>query len=220
MTGLVRTCLLVGLVIAAGEATARAQARIDVPPDWPPLPPRNRYFQLIPYIGIHSYWGQAAANVGTGLHIGGMIGSRLGDLFSINGELTLDVLDVSGLPQVEKFSELDFSATVSPLVSVAAGKIDLAFGPKLGVWGATYDQTSIARGSGSGTFSGVDFGANFAGFTQVRSRLWVGGLASFDLRTFRKSCFTPTDGQSGCSTRDLPAADKVAALSLLLMFSI
>ena len=56
--------------------------------------------------------------------------------------------------------------------------------------------------------------------SQVGRRIWLGGLASFDLRTFGSNCFTPTSGREGCAKGDLPPADKVLALSFLLMFSI
>ncbi|HVR63658.1 MAG TPA: hypothetical protein VMU50_17275 [Polyangia bacterium] len=187
-----------------------------------PLPRRRRIpiFQILPYLGIHTYQGKAGTNIGPGLHIGGLAGVRVGDLFSINGELTLDALSLSGLPGGDTFNEFDFSATISPLVPFAAGKIDLAMGPKFGAWAATYDQWSLSRGNGSGTFSGLDFGVNLAGFTRMSNKVWLGGLASFDLRTFGKSCFSPTDGLEGCSSNNLPSADKVVALSIGLMFSI
>lgn len=36
--------------------------------------------------------------------------------------------------------------------------VEIALGPKLGFWGADYYQDSRARGYGSGTYSGYDFG--------------------------------------------------------------
>ena len=100
-----------------------------------------------------------------------------------------------------------------------AGGIELAFGPKLGVWGSTYFQDSIARGNGDGTYTGYDLGANGAAFFKVGRKLWVGGLASFDLRTYGQSCFTAYSDIQRCSSNSLPSADKVVALSALLMFS-
>jgi len=187
-----------------------------------PLPPRrrNRIFQLMPYAGVHSYHGAGTANVRPGLHGGGLVGFRFQEVFSLNGELTLDSVDLSDLPAGDKLSEVDVSATISPLFSIIDGKLELAFGPKLGFWLGSYDQTSLARGDGRGSFFGWDLGANVALMGQVGRRLWLGGLTSFDLRTFTSSCFTASGGEEGCTKTDLPPADKVLALSLLLMFSI
>jgi hypothetical protein len=153
-----------------------------------------------------------------GLHFGGLAGFRLSELVSINGELAFDSVDLNG-PRDERFTELDSTATLSPLVSITAGKVDLVFGPKLGAWVASYNQSSVSRGDGSGTFWGLDLGTSFATLTQVSRRLWLGGLASFDLRIYRKICFTPTGGIEGCASTDLPPADKVVSFSALLMFS-
>jgi len=149
-----------------------------------------------------------------------MLGFRFEEVVSINGELTLDSVELRNLPVGERLSEIDLSATISPLFSVIDGKLELAFGPKLGLWLGSYNQSSLSRGDGSGTFSGWDLGANVAGVAQVGRHLWLGGLASFDLRIFRNSCFRPTAGIEGCTSGDLPPADKVLALSILLMFSI
>ena len=108
---------------------------------------------------------------------------------------------------------------MSPLVAFPAGDVELAFGPKLAFWGADYSQDSLARGNGSGTYSGLDFGANGAVFAQVGRKLWLGGLASFDVRTYGNSCFTALSGRERCTRSNLPSADKVVALSALLMFS-
>lgn len=199
-------------------------------PGYAPSPPspqtsrparrRTRLIQLIPYAGIHSYHGGGAAKIGPGLHLGGLVGVRFQDVGFLNGELTLDSVDLHDLPAGEKLSELDLSATFSPLFSFNAGKLELAFGPKVGVWLGSYSQTSLSRGDGTGTFLGGDLGVNLIGVSQVGRHLWLGGLANFDLRIFSNSCFTPTNGAKGCATTDLPPADKVLALSALVMFSI
>jgi len=174
----------------------------------------------MPYAGLHSYHGDGTANIGPGIHLGGLVGFRFQEVVSLNGELTLDRLDLSNLPVGEQLSEFDLVATISPLYSIIDGKLEVAFGPKIGFWIGNYDQTSASRGDGNGTFSGLDLGANLAVMGQVGRHLWLDGLASFDVRTFRSSCFAPPYGKETCANGDLPPADKVLALSLLLMFSI
>ena len=183
-----------------------------------PQVPRRRTFELIPYLGFQSYRGEGGAHLAPGIRLGGLIGLRVGDNIWINGELTIDSPSPRNFPDGETYSEAAFVASLSPLVFVPAGGVELAFGPKLGVWAATYDQSSFARGDGDGSYSGFDLGLNGAAFVQVGRKLWLGGLASFDLRTYRSSCFTPFSGMEGCSST-LPAADKIVAISAVLMFS-
>jgi hypothetical protein len=183
-----------------------------------PRVPRRRTFELIPYLGLQSYRGEGGAHLGPGTRLGGLIGLRVGDNVWINGELTIDSLSTRNLPDGDSYDEYDFAASLSPLVFVPAGDVQLAFGPKLGAWAASYNQSSFARGDGNGSYSGFDLGVNGAAFFQVGRKLWLGGLASFDLRTYRSSCFTAFAGIEGCSST-LPAADKVVAISALLMFS-
>jgi hypothetical protein len=183
-----------------------------------PAPPRGS-FQVIPYIGVHSFQGDGGTILGPGVRIGGLVGFRVGDHVSINGELTIDYLNATRLPGNDTYTETNGTIGVSPLVAVFAGPVELAFGPKLGVWGATYFQDSSARGKGSGTYSGFDLGANGAAFTHVGHNLWFGGLASFDVRFYENSCFTAYGGIERCSSGNLPSSDKVVALSALLMFS-
>ena len=175
-------------------------------------------FELIPYLGFHSYQGEGGAHLGPGMRLGGLIGLRVGDDVWINGELTIDSANPRDFPKDETYDEDDFTASLSPLVFVPAGGVELAFGPKLGAWAATYGQSSFARGDGNGTYAGFDLGVNGAAFFQVGRKLWLGGLASFDLRTYRSSCFTPLGGTERCSSA-LPPSDKIVAISALLMFS-
>ena len=108
---------------------------------------------------------------------------------------------------------------LSPLVAFPAGDVEVALGPKVAIWGADYSQDSLVRGNGDGTYSGLDFGANGAVLAHVGRKIWLGGLASFDVRTYGSSCFTALSGRERCTRNDLPSADKVVALSALLMFS-
>jgi hypothetical protein len=186
----------------------------------PPPRPSSRFFQLIPHIGVHSFQGQGGAILGPGVRVGGLVGLRVSDHLTINGELTFDVVNANHLPAQDTFySETDVTVGLSPLVNFPVGGIELAFGPKFGGWAADYSQTSLARGDGDGSYTGFDFGANGAAFVQVGRKLWLGGLLAFDLRTYGGSCFRPFSGVERCSSTNLPTSDKVVSLSALLMFS-
>jgi hypothetical protein len=182
--------------------------------------PASRVFQLIPYIGVHSFRGEGGKILGPGPRVGGLVGFRLGDRFLINFELTVDIVNATHLPAFDTYSEMDLTLGLSPLVAFPVSDgVELAFGPKLGAWLADYSQSSSMRGSGNGLYSGFDLGANGAAFVQVGRKLWLGGLLSFDFRTYSTSCFTPYAGVEGCSSTNLPTSDKVVSLAALLMFS-
>lgn len=185
-------------------------------------PPRRRsarMFQMIGYIGAHSIQGDGGAILGPGLRAGGLLGFRVNDNVTINGELTLDVMNAAHLPETDAYSEQDATIGLSPLVAFPAGTVEVAFGPKLAVWGADYGQDFRARGQGKGTYTGYDLGVNAAALAQVGRHIWLGGLASFDLRTYGHSCFSPRGGLERCTSYNLPSSDKVLGLSALLMFS-
>ena len=188
-----------------------------------PPPPRrsSRFFQLIPYIGGHSFQGDGGAILGPGLRVGGLMGVRVNEYLTLNGELTLDFLNAS-LSQTgtyDSYNEQQATIGLSPLLNFPVSEnVELAFGPKAGIWGSSYNQYLNNR-SGDGTYSGYNFGANGAVFVQVGRKLWLGGLATFDLRVYGNSCFTPSSGKERCTATNVPAADKIIAFSALLMFS-
>ena len=91
------------------------------------------------------------------MRFGGLLGFRIGDHVSINGELTIDILN-GPTSRDDSYTEANATIGLSPLVAVPAGRIELAFGPKLAIWGADYYQDSSARGNGGGTYSGTASG--------------------------------------------------------------
>jgi hypothetical protein len=183
-------------------------------------PPPRRAFQLLPYIGLHSYQGEGGAILGPGLRLGALLGFRVGDNFWIDGELTIDSLNASNLPVDDSYSEDAAAIGLSPLFMIPAGDIELLFGPKLGVWGARYFQTSLKRGEGNGSYSGFDLGANGAVLFSIGRAMWLGGLASFDVRSYSNSCFSPAGGVERCASGGgLPSSDKIVAFSVVLMIS-
>ena len=186
------------------------------PPPPPPVQRRHRVFMFLPYIGFHSFLGNNAQGLDAGFHLGGMMGFRIGDFVSLNGELSLDVLNPNNTGAGNSYSETDFTLTFSPMIHIPAGNVELAFGPKLGLWGGVYNQSN-AFADGDGSYSGVDLGSNFGVFFQVGRHVWLGGILSFDSRSYSQNCFTPTGGSQGCTSTGLPPADKVGAMSFALM---
>jgi len=174
---------------------------------------------------VHSFRGSTASILGPGLRFGALVGFLINEFLTINAELTVDSLNATSLPPGDSraagdsYSETHGLIGFSPLVAFTAGDVEIALGPKLAFWGADYYQSSMVRGTGDGTYSGLDFGGNAAVFKHVGRVVWLGGLASFDVRAYTNSCFTPSRGLERCDTHNLPTSDKVVALSALMMLS-
>jgi hypothetical protein len=141
------------------------------------------------------------------------MGFRIGDFVSLNGELSVDVLNPNFVQAGSSVSEYDTVLAFSPLVHVPLGNVELAFGPKFGFWEGFYSQSGPQFAQdGSGSFWGGDLGVQGGVFFAVGPRLWLGGLTSLDVRSYTQQCF-----ESVCSSNNLPPSDKVLALSFALM---
>jgi hypothetical protein len=76
-------------------------------PPPPPPPPfsasdrRHSGFLAMPYLGVNSFQGTNAVNLGPGFRIGTLLGGRIGRSFSINGELTIDFMNPENVPAAE-----------------------------------------------------------------------------------------------------------------------
>jgi hypothetical protein len=168
---------------------------------------------FLPFIGFHSYQGNNATGLDAGLRLGGLMGFRIGEFVSLNGELSVDVLNPNFVQAGSNYSEYDTMLAFSPLVHVPLGNVELAFGPKFGVWVGSYSESGAQfYQTGSGSSVGGDLGAQGGVFFAVGPRLWLGGLTSFDVRSYTQQCF-----ESACSSSNLPPSDKVLALSFALM---
>lgn len=85
----------------------------------------------LPYIGIDSFSGYGTGGLGPGLRLGALLGGVVFPRLSLNGELTVDVMNPrTGLDASE--SMLQF--TISPLIHMRASSAEVVFGPKVGPW--------------------------------------------------------------------------------------
>src|SRR5215471_1724817 len=83
---------------------------------------------MIPYVGVSSFQGSTGKDLNPGFRAGGLGGLHINEMFSVNGELTLDFLNFGGGGD-HSGTELDLA--LSPFVHVPASNIELVFGPKL-----------------------------------------------------------------------------------------
>ena len=120
-----------------------------------------------------------------------MLGARLGDRFSLNGELTYDVSNVSGPVTLEQ--ERFLRASVSPLIHADARGMELGIGPKVGL----YSRRSRYDAGGADlevTDSGYSTGVNAGAFVPVSAQVSLGLLLSFEVMWARPTCFATAFG--------------------------
>jgi hypothetical protein len=97
----------------------------------PARPPRVGFLAL-PYAGIHSFSGSGTNGLDPGLRLGAILGGAVSEIFSVNGEATIDVMNPSsaGADASEDMATLAFS----PLFHARSGSAEIVIGPKLGLW--------------------------------------------------------------------------------------
>ncbi len=141
-------------------------------------------FVLMPFVGVQSVQN-ANSNTGPGLRVGGVVGARINDQFSFNGELLFDLENFSNVPTSINESAYFLQVAAAPLFHVQASPtVEIVLGPKLGLF---LEHASVS-GSLGGTYSldlsgnaeGLLVGANAGAFFQVSDALSLGGLVNFD----------------------------------------
>jgi hypothetical protein len=150
-----------------------------------PMPARKRRFLALPYVGLHSFQQKEATAYSPGLRIGGLFGVRLGDRLSLGGEVTFDRSNVSGpagSPQT-----WFFRTSVSPLIHLPAGSLEVALGPKLGIYTFTW-RYNVAGASVETRDTGYSTGINAGAFTALSPQTSIGLLLSFDVMWSRPTC--------------------------------
>jgi len=127
-----------------------------------------------------------------GVRLGAMAGWYVHPQFSLNAELTLDFLRIdnsvyaSGFVSPLKRGTLAFS----PLLHIpAVYGLELALGPKLGLWAASVDT----HGPATWSMRGYLLGINVRAYLEMGAVL-VGGLLSYDSATSTKMCSDPEPG--------------------------
>ena len=134
---------------------------------------------LMPFIGIHSIQNDNSGT-GPGLRVGALIGGRMSDQFSFNGEALFDLWNPSNVPADASESAYVIQVSAAPLYHAQVSPVaEIVVGPKLGFF---YDHASVtAYGQDiSGGGEGFLVGANLGAFFQVSSALSLGGLFNFD----------------------------------------
>jgi hypothetical protein len=185
----------------------------------PPAPVGRHGFLPIIYIGANSFQGKTGDGLGVGFRLGTILGGRLNEQFSINGELTIDVLNPSNVPSGEDLTVVEVDLALSPLFHAPVGMNgEFVVGPKLGFMGGSSQDMVGGVSQGEGSATGYVYGINAGMFFNVSQTTALGGLLSFQGRSYSKVCFTPPGGSQSCSSTGLPDADKVLGISGAVTF--
>ena len=158
-------------------------------------------FVLMPFIGLQSIQNDNS-NTGPGLRVGGVLGGRMADQFSFNGELLFDLWNISNVPAGVSESAYVAQVAAAPLFHLQASPtVEVVIGPKLGLFFAhasASGSTGAITVSGSESSEGLLVGANLGAFFRVADALSVGGLINFD---YLKEEWCSTD-QGTCTVDD------------------
>jgi len=173
------------------------------PPAYAPPPPAGppayrRGFLLMPYLGVNVPVGDTSNGMSTGLRLGGLMGAMVGPFVSLNGELTIDILNPD-TPSGMSVTEVEADLAFSPLFHLSLPGLELVAGPKIGFFAlsgsVSYSSSTYSDTTYSG--SGVAYGFNTGVFIPIVGRLAIGGLLGYTVRSFSSCDSGSTDCVSG-----------------------
>jgi hypothetical protein len=183
----------------------------------PAVPEKHGFLPII-YLGVNSFQGHAGDGLGPGFRIGTILGGRLTPQFSLNGELTIDVLNVNNVPSGTDVTTVEIDFALSPLFhQQLSPTAELVLGPKLGFVGGASSSSVGGQSQGDASVSGYVFGLNAGAFFSISQSTELGGLLTFEGRKYSQACFTPPGGTQDC-TLPIPIADKVLGISGAILF--
>jgi hypothetical protein len=188
-----------------------------VAPGHTPLPStariaRHGQFLALPFLGMSTIKGGGNPSTDPGLRAGALLGGRVNEMFSLNVELGGDVINE---PASALVSEYVGYLAFSPLVHFAAPGIELALGPKLGLWGLTGGASSGGTNLSESGYGWV-YGINAGFFIPVSDGASLGALFSYAVDAPSQLCVSVTGSGQQCLTANLNDI-KVLGLTLALL---
>ena len=165
----------------------------------------------MPYIGFSSFAGDAGSNLDPGAMLGVLLGGRLSPMFSINGEMRVDILNFRSVPSSQNWDASEFDIGVSPLfhVQFPTGNGEFVAGPKLSY--SAY-QLTLKDSFGTKTYGeswhGWSTGFNAGVFFAVSRVMSIGGMVSYTYRKPTEFCPEDDFGVEHCeSVSNSPTGD-------------
>jgi hypothetical protein len=147
----------------------------------------------MPYIGLNVPVGSSGDSFGPGFRLGALLGGHLNPMLSLNGEMTIDVMNIKNAPSGTDVSEVMVDLLFSPLVHFGTDQIEGFVGPKIGGFGMS-GSAKAGTNSVDGKAQGLAYGFNL-GVAAPLGSVAIGGLVSYVGRHATKIC-TTVSGQS------------------------
>ena len=202
-------------LLLCGMASLQAARAQDADPNAPPpgasqVPPGGappaveqsgaapyKPFLLMPLVGLQSIQNDNSGT-GPGLRIGGLVGARINEQFSFNGELLFDLENFNNVPANVSESAYFVQFAAAPLFHIQASPAaEIVLGPKLGLF-VEHASASAYGLQVSGNAEGLLAGANVGAFFRLSDALALGGLINFD---YMKMEWCSSD-QGNCTVSD------------------
>ena len=159
--------------------------------------PSGGQFQAVPYLGLHAFGGGTSNGADPGLRLGAILGGRVSDSLSANGEMTIDVMNHA----VPSASGGMAQMTFSPLFHAGSPATELVVGPRFGAWAMT-SQRSTDGVDTAIEAQGWTIGANAGVSVPVgQGATSLGMLLSFANFLVANSCISMTGYGEMCPNR-------------------
>jgi hypothetical protein len=172
---------------------------------------------VLPFLGVHSFVGKQTDGYdrSVGLSTGALLGFRLSPVFSLAGQISFDALNFKD--NQNDASGFAFVVALVPQFHIVAPTFEIIVGPKIGLWFEGIDTTYNYQKS-SDSASGLLVGVNAGMFFPVGRHLWLGGLLTFDVRSFTRICVNTNTVDETCSGSMLPDSLKLWGLAAAMLF--
>jgi hypothetical protein len=143
---------------------------------------------MLPYLGLSIPTGDGSEGLGTSLRLGGLFGFYAGQFLSLNGELSIDVLNID-TPSGVSASGAAVGFTFSPLFHFGPPRMDFVVGPRLGFFGTseTYSYDDGYSPDDDYSSTGFLYGFNAGAFFSL-GRISLGGLLSVSIHSISSAC--------------------------------
>jgi hypothetical protein len=214
---------LIALAATAGSAHAQTPPQTQTRQRSASVTRPRSGAHLIPYVGVSSFEGSSAKGLDTGFRAGALAGGHINEMYSLNGEVTMDLLNPNNVGSGVSFTGLNLDLALSPLVHFPVSIVEIVVGPKLGAWFGAVNQSSTLGGTTVATKQrahGWLAGLNAGAFVSLGRSIELGGLLSFVFRKPTEQCSEDSIGvpiPESCTSSGLSSA-KVLALTVALLF--
>lgn len=167
----------------------------------PARPAYRRGVVFMPYFGFNSVVGTGSDAFSAGFHLGGLLGGHIGPVFSLNGEMSLDIMSPKTGRSSADGSQVFFDFDLSPLFHFGIPHLEFVIGPKLGLFAYAGSSSASDEYGSSASYSGDGIAYGFtAGIFLPLGRVGLGGLFNLTVHSFSESSCDDSSYYSTCGS--------------------